>query len=377
MRQRYYEIVIVFCLLCVGAMAQEQPAPSDLPLEFILHPVQEGFSEYTSDYNSNIELAFKKEPQYAGDEVRRNALILSRNPMVFIGVAYDTKARQLYIDRNQNLDLTDDGPCITAKDSPYYGRITNVEIKLEHDGIPVPYTMEVYFGSNNYFYATIRSGWRETVEIAGEPCTIGIADNLDGVFNFSDGFQFDHERNSEARLPYGEKDNLPLPKWIVFEGQCYLLNNAFRVIEDETVLAATLTPITKDLMDISFEGQYVSRIMLWDKENEEAGVVEWPLPDIHVPSGNYTLSRVDLLDSFYAYPRSMGALTPGSDTRIKTGGPLKQKISVSRRGRNLFLDYDLCGADSTSYRADNYANRATFAIYKGNRKVTSGNFRYG
>ena len=158
MRQRYVGMVIVFGVLCAGAMAQDQPAPSaaslesilqvDLlpPLEFILHPVQSGFSSYLTDrYTSDIELAFKKEPVYVGKDIRRHALILSSKPLEYIGLAFDLTDLKLYIDVNRNLDLTDDGPGIPAREfNPSFFGVSKAEIELTHRNISVPYTMDIY-----------------------------------------------------------------------------------------------------------------------------------------------------------------------------------------------------------------------------------------
>ena len=278
MRQRYVGMMLVFYVLCVGAMAQEQPTPSDASLEFILHPVWDGFSIYNSDY-ANREIVFKKEPVYAGSKVSRRALYLDKEKSAFIGMACDFAADALYIDRNQNLDLTDDGPCMTTR--VHGGGVDpvfeNVSIELIHGGIPVQYTMKMCFRHDrNYFYAYVHSGWQADIELAGKPCKIGVADNFDGILDSNDCFLFDHERNREARKGMGSVDELSLPQWIYFEGQSYHVNCAFRIVDNDTVVVATFTPVTEDLMDITFEGQYVSRIIVYDQFAETCGILDWP-----------------------------------------------------------------------------------------------------
>ena len=380
MRYGYYGVVVVFGMLCVSAVSQEQPAASDAPLEFILHPIQKGFSEYVSDrYNSDIEIEFKKEPAYAGRSIRRHALTLSREPLNFIGLAFDDTDLKLYIDRNQNLDLTDDGLGIPAREfSSGFFHISNVEIELTHGNISIPYTMEMYFYGADTFYILINSGWQGEIELAGKQCEISILDTLNGIFDSSDSFRFDHDQHRAARLPFGEIDVRSLPKWINFSGQSYNMECAFRVADGETVVAITFTPITEDLMDVSFEGQHVSRIMLANEERVY-GILDWPSPEMRIPSGDYSLSQVDLLDSYSGQPRTAQEIAAGINTTIKTGGPLKQEVAVTRRGLNLVVSYALRGPDGTIYDADSRdgGKPPEFAVYQGDNKVLSGQFEYG
>ena len=239
MRHKCYGMMLAVCMLCLGAVSQEQPVSSDAPLEFILHLVQDSFSIYRYD-RGDREIVFKKEPAYAGSKVSRHALCLDKEKSTFIGVACDFAADALYIDRNQNLDLTDDGPCITTRvhgggEDPVF---ENVIIELIHGNIPVQYTMRMYFYSDNYFYAYVHSGWQADIELAGKACKISVADNFDGVLDSDDSFLFDHERNREARRGLGSVDQLSLPQWIYFEGQSYRVDCAFRIADNDTMVAA-------------------------------------------------------------------------------------------------------------------------------------------
>lgn len=391
MRQRYVGMVIVFCVLCTGVMAQDQPAPSDAslesilqldlspPLEFILQPVQEGIGRYLFySEPGDTEVVFKKEPAYAGNKVYRHILRFGKDNEHALYFAFDVKAKTLYLDRNNNLDLTDDEPCINTQEGSDRdpGRFNSVQIEITSKNIPIQYTLNMHI-YKDYFLYGVRSGWQGEIYLAGKKCIMSIGDNMDGVFDRQDSFMFDHERHWEVRLPYGEEDLLNLPQWIYFEGQSYTITPELRIVDGVTVLAVTITPVTQDLMDISFEGQYVSRIMLRDGEYRIYGIVDWPQPNMRIPKGSYYLSRVDLLDSFYGYSRNSRLIISGRNTQIKAGGPVKQEVKVSRMGATLKFDYSLKGTGGLGYSADSYSNRATFAIYQGDKKVEGGNFEYG
>lgn len=105
---------LTLCLICSEARTREETA-SENALEFILSPVQDGFSLSAGLDGRDGQVVFKKEPAYAGTTVRRGAIRFGANRSDFIGLAIDVTANQLYVDRNRNLDLTDDGPPVPGQ----------------------------------------------------------------------------------------------------------------------------------------------------------------------------------------------------------------------------------------------------------------------
>lgn len=367
----------MLCLLCAGMGAQEEVAPPEAPIECVLHPVEQEFFIYLRGADPNMEIVFKQEPGYAGEKVYRNAIRLGEDRENFIGLAFDVAANTLYVDRNRNLDLTDDGPGIVAEENwgPGSAQFSKVAIEQTFGDISVPYVLETVF-FEDYCYSIVQSGWKGEIEIAGKRCEIAVADNMDGVFNYQDRFKLDHERNREARLPFGTVSDLQLPGWLYFEGQSYRIEADFRVLDGQTALAVSFTPVVEDLMEIAFEGQFVSRIMLVD-DNSEQGLMDWPPSTMHIPRGTYKLYRVDLLDSFTGYMYNRHTNVDGS-MPLRTGGPVKQVVTANRRGNALGLDYALLGTDSIKYVPNQtYGNPIRFTIYRGDRKVGAGEFEYG
>ena len=376
--QCHIVMAAIACLLCAGAQPQETfPYPEE-PLEFLLNPVDDGFWVYVPGVDPDTEIVFKKEPEYSGDTVFRNAIRLGGSSSDVIGLACDMTAGTLYLDRNRNLDLTDDGPGLRANVSsaPHYARFANVRIEQLHGNVPVHYTLEtaVYsYGS----YSVVQSGWIGEVEIDGTPCIMGMADNLDGAFGNGDIFLFDHNQNWGARLSCGNEDRLTLPKWLWFEGRLYCIESGFRLMDGYTALAVSLTPVTEGLMDIAFEGQFVSRVMMTN-ESQEGVLLDWPQAVLRIPVGIYRAQRIDLLDSFSGYPRYEREITAQHNV-LKVGGPVKQTVTATREGVSLNLSYTLQGVDHTEYKPDTLSReaRARFEIYQGERSVRTGQFEYG
>ncbi len=391
----YHCVLLIVCLCCAGMAAENQAAypngemagqrqedqgdaVASAPDEFILYPVREGFSTHMLSARG-VEVAFKNEPDYVGSTVYRHAFRLGADPDAFIGVAYDAAADTLYIDRNRNLDLTDDGPGITGDGSGWdgYSRFSNVLVEMDHDGVTTPYYLDFTIISNYYFSAEVRSGWQGDIEVAGQLCSIGISDNMDGVFDGNDRFRMDHVRHREARLPAGRVDETPLPRWLYFEDHSYHFEAVLREEDGETVVAVTLSPIEDPLMDLAFEGQFVSRLLLREEDSNNYGLVEWPVAAMRIPQGRYTPYRVDLLDSFSGYPRDTARVDIVDGTLLKTGGPLRHDIAIARSGAQLNMHYALRGVDGTEYSADHQHEPPGVAIYQGGRLLASGNFEYG
>lgn len=361
---------LTMTILFMGAIAvtAQENGTLDEPREFILRPVSEGFFVHVSADRSFQEIVFKQEPEYAGNEVMRTAL---RSGDWFMGMAYDHSAGLLYLDLNQNLDLMDDGPGISGQ----YGHFAGIPITLTHDGIAVQYALDIKTFFSYYAYGNIRSGWEGEIEIGGKTVQVGLADNLDGQFDEKDLFFFDHARHREARLPFGDLDHVNLPNWIYFEGRCYQIDFSFRAEGAESVVAATIQPITEDLIELHFEGQHVSRLMIADRNT--IGMLDWPESVMMIPQGRYFTQRVDVLDSFTSTRMTSWEFGQTSPAILKTGGPLHKRIAITRSGPSLDLNYELAGFDETGYRTDNRIDNPAFAVYRGDRKVGEGVFRYG
>lgn len=372
-------LALVLLFSCSALQVQASP-DAEAPPAFILRHVPTGFRHDIPSPRRATEVAFKHEPAYAGGTVYRHALRTGSEPTDFIGIAYDVAANMLYIDRNRNLDLTDDGPGISGGRPNYMGfgigRFSDVRIEVEHDGIVVPYVLDITIFGDFYASFTVTSGWKGEVEIAGKSGEMGVVDTLDGVFDENNGFLFDHEKHRAARLSFGEATVLSLPRWLYFEGQSYTVACAFCVMEDEPVVAVTLTPITEDLMDITFEGQSVSHVVLSSRDNGY-GLLDWPVPAMRIPRGVYKPSQVELLDSFTGYPRRPANLEADGNTRLQAGGPLRQEVLVVRSGLYLHMNYALLGVDATEYSPNRSDEPPGFAVYRDDTRLASGNFEYG
>ncbi|MDH4158604.1 MAG: hypothetical protein OEW00_15150 [candidate division Zixibacteria bacterium] len=76
-------------------------------------------------------------------------------------------------------------------------------------------------------------------------------------------------------------------------------------------------------------------------------------------------------------------LSPGSTSTLEIGGPLRQSLKVSRSGALLNFEYKLLGAAGEEYSpvrpesVRQQTERPELSIYKANRRISGGSFRYG
>ena len=68
---------------------------------------------------------------------------------------------------------------------------------------------------------------------------------------------------------------------------------------------------------------------------------------------------------------------PDEAPALKIERPVKPAVTVQRQGRLLILSYRLVGADGEPYTQSVPSNQPEFTVYRGQRKIASGQFQYG
>ena len=105
---------------------------------------------------------------------------------------------------------------------------------------------------------------------------------------------------------------------------------------------------------------------------------------VTLPAGDYCVDSIRLEGGHSTSSAEMPAelrfvVRPGSPAALKAGAPLRQAIKVQRQGSSLVLGYELIGQGGERYRVGRNQGAATpgFAVYRGDRKVASGQFEFG
>ncbi len=135
------------------------------------------------------------------------------------------------------------------------------------------------------------------------------------------------------------------------------------------------------LGELKLDGKYIERLVL-SRNDGHREVFSDPKETVKLPVGQYLLQDVRLKGGYTR--RTIGAsqsrvtISEGETAVLKVGAPLKQTVSVRRRGRMLELSYGLHGVGGATYTAVTNANkRPAFAIYKGEREIATGEFEFG
>jgi hypothetical protein len=141
-------------------------------------------------------------------------------------------------------------------------------------------------------------------------------------------------------------------------------------------------PPQADRGELRIEGTNISRLVLVGQDNHRE---EWShvSGSLSLPAGTYRVQQIELQGGYSAFPAGAGALaeiviSPDQPAVLKAGGPLRQTVSINRRGSVLVLNYGLVGIGDEEYRpATRSQEPPSFTVYKGNRTIASGKFEYG
>lgn len=109
---------------------------------------------------------------------------------------------------------------------------------------------------------------------------------------------------------------------------------------------------------------------------------------VSLAPGRYRVNSIKLFEpdknlKYYSnnpIPESI-ELKANNTTILKIGAPLRHIVKTGRQGGTLKLDYSLLGTSGESYQlmTDSSSTRevANFTIYRGDKSIHSGSFRYG
>ncbi len=402
---------------------------------FRLQYKQTGFSLQVPIDIEGKEVVFKKEPDFGGRAITRGALQTGQDESSFIGFACDKTGGELYLDSNQNLDLTDD-PVYRSNAAQPFQRFQNVKFMLKVGELSVPYVIDFDFFGPFGPSASVRSGWQSEIELNGKKWLLAVVDNMDGIIgkvpsleepsDFSDPFDLtsllglpgsdvlilktgDAAEEVSTDKPAGtdffpvqmpdffeemsDPDRFPVPQRLSFDAASYDLAFAFEPGETQTELVATFTESDAPMGEMKIGGQFIKRLVLEEDARDGLSLVilDSPAATVAIPGGEYSTERVDLEDArsgklLRAEPYDSRVVIAANQSAVlNIGGPLKHDLSVDRRGRTLEFEYALVGAGGENYTdteptapfLQSAEGKPKFYIYRGDTTIASGSFEYG
>jgi hypothetical protein len=329
------------------------------------------------------ETPFAKEPAIAGGKVLRGMLDPGAGNTNEVAFLLDRSAGKLYLDLNRNLDLTDDPSGVFSRQdngNNYSLTFTNIHLpRLTQFGVQ-PFLMDLVFYTygNVSCHAALRSFWQGKVTLQGADWQIGWLDNQ---FLLLRPWS---ERYKAFALNSGSLDTVPFTEKLFFGTRAYRLECTPLNGGSKRRLQVSFTPQKTELADLRITGRFVERVLLTG--GPYTVVLTHPGGVVKVPVGNYSPAKVcvksgDCEASLSEQVRSAGGRLTVSAKRSATliaGGPLTNSVAVARRGRNLWMNYQLLG-EGGAYELvkQDRSHPPEFTAYLGDKKVASGKFEFG
>ncbi|MCK4258277.1 MAG: TlpA family protein disulfide reductase [Halanaerobiales bacterium] len=187
-----------------------------------------GFLNYdVKNFMASTDVPLEKEPDYPNTPQYAPIYI---GEQLFMMVGVDSKKNgfmdQIYVDFNQNLDLTDDGDPLSLLTLGKYNKVAfNLEVKMAED-IVVPYQINCYAyeGRSVYFKLTVM-GYQFQIETNEEPINALLLDSTsNGAFdNMKDVVLLDLDKN-------GIYDSYsPITEWSTLDCRIHLGAFGYRI----------------------------------------------------------------------------------------------------------------------------------------------------
>ena len=385
-RLRLWLLVPSLCLLCAPALAQTTAAGT--PLSFPLKFVEKGSSLSLSVEPGKEEVKFLKEPDFGKNKILRQAFRIGPDKGDFLGFAVDITKRTLYLDLNQNLDLTDDpqgvfqGEKSGSAGSAFF---KNVRISFQKNGIRRVYLLEsLYYFGDSSGYADIQSSYEGEVELYGRKWRLEVMDNLDGEINDQDQFSIVLAAGGDAKTGRPPYAGMQVPKNLFLDGRQYQLKLNYDPAPETSPLTVHFTEINAPRGDLILDGQFVQRLVL---KGNGLVILDSPSQTNPVPVDKYQIDTIYLqasagdpmLSSSNASEIPSFSITAGAPSHLKIGGPVASSVKAVSRGSTLQLNYLLKGAGGELYTATRPDPKKPpkVVIYQGDRQLGNGDFQFG
>ncbi|HOW98364.1 MAG TPA: hypothetical protein P5567_07045 [Kiritimatiellia bacterium] len=359
------------------AMLSAAPAPAE---DVAMAWQESGFQHSLYVDLENQEVAFKKEPAYAGEQVLRAALPFGAARAEQLPFALDWTGKKLRLDANYNLDLTDD-PVLDA-DASISDRLIFKGVELEAAGPPARrYRADLEFPpGGSFMLANLRSGWVGTWLRGTSTWRVVFVDDLDGAWDEDDLFAMAADSAEFQKDPRAFA--LEPVQGLFIDG----VHSEIRLAPaaDGTWLFSmreTAVPMGR----LRVAGDMVERLVLQGGAKGRKAILNKPGPDpVTVPAGTYPVQDITLATSIGRLTSSRPAdlvVRAGEETELKVGAPLRSRGTAHRDRGEIEVQYELQGVGGEAYRlpADRRTdeNRPRVEIFKGGRRVARGAFEFG
>lgn len=374
-----------FCAVLV-ASAATVPAASEGALSVVLN-----YQETPSPIATcNLYLApsdvtnsrIRKLPESGRSRLLTGILELGQDR---VALAWNKLEGKLYLDLNRNFDLTDDPNGVFS--SGRSALFKNIRLSWTNDYGECRQLLDLQLIDRGriYAYATLRSFYSGKLELAGKAWQVGVIENpLSRASPRAERSlllrSWDNRADAIDTEPEAA-ESFPLNRTVFIEDRLYAAKLSVQPTNGKGRLILDFTPQPGQTAELQFAGEHVSRLVLEASGGFPATFLH-PAGTLTLPTGTYTRARVwlksDTREAYGAFPVRV-AVGESSGAAFSAGGPLTNSVAVSRRGRILRLDYRLVGINGQTYRLlhQDRSKPPEFAIYKGDKRLVTGQFAFG
>ena len=242
--------------------------------------------------------SFVKEPAYAGRRISRGRMVLDSNTNRFLPFAWDIEQGKLYLDLNQNGDLTDDPAGVLTASGRDLQLFRGIRLRFPSQNASYDVMVDAHVfeqgeaGTPARVFLYVRSLWEGAVELNGTKWYLGVIDRPDGRIGPAASFKEIGDRMIlrpwldatsclwwHATLAYVHDlshvklvnfpfryagnaevfDAFSLPAKLFVKGQTYRL--AYQP-ESKGSLAVTFEPLQAPLGRLEVAGEHIRRVVL-------------------------------------------------------------------------------------------------------------------
>jgi len=386
-------VAVAISLRAQAAAAGANPEPGQAVSAYLdYREVEYSFINWNLPLTARAS-AFKQEPSFSRGKVTRGTLQLGGGASNEVAFAWDRTAGKLYLDLNRNLDLTDDpvGVFVRQRGAPDYSQtFTNVHLPFETGAGSRPMLADLTFQDYGQLGGSVamRSFWQGKVTLQGEEWQVGLLRNpFEQRPSLESGSLLLRpwaERNKPFNLYSGSLEAVPFSPKLFVGNRAYELHCTNEAQGDVAKLRVQFTEQKPSLGELKITGDFIQRVTL------EGGpylvVLDKPEAVVKVPVGSYGQAKACLkkgnteahLDGGMQSAAGRITVNDKKPAVLTAGGPLTNSLSISRRGKNLSLNYQLVGAGGAYQLANqDRSHPPEFTVYQGDKKVASGKFEFG